>query len=209
MIKNFREMKKAADCQMNARRHKRDEEGRVVIQMNVKDDGTFLSEFSENATPVISSEVAEFIENETNAVLPNEEFTLQIYNDCIDEKEEVTYKAAIKEYYMQKYIANEQEIKRNRFAVFWLGLAGILVLAAEIVFDRYIGNAIWTSVIDIIAWVLLWEAVDIGVLETRVMSIKRKRYLAYLSMKVEYMPVEKSLKSESKNYEEKNNNKKE
>ena len=209
MIKNFREMKKEADCQMNARRHKRDEEGRVVIQMNVKDDGNFLSEFSENATPVISSEVAEFIENETNAVLPNEEFTLQIYNDCIDEKEEVTYKAAIKEYYMQKYIANEQEIKRNRFAVFWLGLAGILVLAAEIVFDRYIGNAIWTSVIDIIAWVLLWEAVDIGVLETRVMSIKRKRYLAYLSMKVEYLPVEKSLKSESKNYEEKNNNKKE
>lgn len=49
----------------------------------------------------------------------------------------------------------------------------------------------------------MWEAVDIGVLETRVMSIKRKRYLAYLSMKVEYMPVEKSLKSESKNYEEK------
>lgn len=203
MIKNFREMKKEADCQMNARRHKRDEEGRVVIQMNVKYDGNFLSEFSENATPVISSEVAEFIENETNAVVPNEEFTLQIYNDCIDEQEEVTYKAAIKEYYMQKYIANEQEIKRNRFAVFWLGLAGILVLAAEIIFDRYIGNAIWTSVIDIIAWVLLWEAVDIGVLETRVMSIKRKRYLAYLSMKVEYMPVEKSLKSESKNYEEK------
>lgn len=77
MIKNFREMKKAADCQMNARRHKRDEEGRVVIQMNVKDDGNFLSEFSENATPVISSEVAEFIENETNAVLPNEEFSLK------------------------------------------------------------------------------------------------------------------------------------
>ena len=197
MNRKFRERKKEADRQMKARKYKRDDSGRVIIQMNVKDDANFLSEFSESATPVISTEVAEFIENETNAVPPNEDFTLQVYNDCIDDREEKVYGAAIKEYYMQKYIANEREIKRNRFAVLLLGIAGILVLAAELIFDYRVGNALWSSVIDIVAWVLLWEAVDIGVLEARVTAIKRKRFLAYLSMKTEYIPTKKPLKSVS------------
>ena len=197
MNRKFRERKKEADRQMKARKYKRDDSGRVIIQMNVKDDANFLSEFSESATPVISTEVAEFIENETNAVPPNEEFTLQIYNDCIDDREEKVYSVAIKEYYMQKYIANEREIKRNRFAVLLLGITGIIVLAAELIFDYRVGNALWSSVIDIVAWVLLWEAVDIGVLEARVTAIKRKRFLAYLSMKTEYIPTKKPLKSVS------------
>ena len=197
MNRKFRERKKEADRQMKARKYKRDDSGRVIIQMNVKDDANFLSEFSESATPVISTEVAEFIENETNAVPPNEDFTLQVYNDCIDDREEKVYSAAIKEYYMQKYIANEREIKRNRFAVLLLGIAGILVLAAELIFDYRVGNALWSSVIDIVAWVLLWEAVDIGVLEARVTAIKRKRFLACLSMKTEYIPTKKPLKSVS------------
>ena len=197
MNRKFRERKKEADRQMKARKYKRDDSGRVIIQMNVKDDANFLSEFSESATPVISTEVAEFIENETNAVPPNEDFTLQVYNDCIDDREEKVYSAAIKEYYMQKYIANEREIRRNRFAVLLLGIAGILVLAAELIFDYRVGNALWSSVIDIVAWVLLWEAVDIGVLEARVTAIKRKRFLAYLSMKTEYIQTKKTLKSVS------------
>ena len=197
MNRKFRERKKEADRQMKARKYKRDDSGRVIIQMNVKDDANFLSEFSESATPVISTEVAEFIENETNAVPPNEDFTLQVYNDCIDDREEKVYSAAIKEYYMQKYLANDREIKRNRFAVLLLGIAGILVLAAELIFDYRVGNALWSSVIDIVAWVLLWEAVDIGVLEARVTAIKRKRFLAYLSMKTEYIPTKKPLKSVS------------
>lgn len=192
MKKVFREAKKEANRQLKARQYKRDDEGRVIIRMNVTDDGNFVSEFSENDTPVISTEVAEFIENKTNAVPLNEELTLQIYNDCIDEQEEKIYSAAIKEYYMEKYIASEREIKRNRLAVFLLGIAGIFVLLAEFIFDFRVGNPIWTSVIDIVAWVLLWEAVDIGVLEAKVLSIKKKRYLAYLSMKVEYIPIEKA-----------------
>ena len=187
MKKGLRERKKEADRQLEARKYKRAGDGRIIIQMNVKDDSNFISEFSESATPVISSEVAEFIENETNSVKPNEEFALHIYNNCIDEDEQKIYTAAFSEYYMQKYIANERDIKRNRFAVLILAIAGILVLAAKFIFDFRGVSPVWTSVVDIIAWVFLWEAVDIGVLEARVSSIKRRRYLSYLYMKIEYI----------------------
>ncbi len=135
MKNKCKETQKEAERQTKERKYKRDAEGRVILPLNVQGDDHFLSEFSKNNTPVISSEVAEFIENSTNAIPPKEALTLQIHSDCIDRDEQVIYSSAIKEYYMQQYIANEQEIRRNRRMVLLLGLVGILVLTVEILFD--------------------------------------------------------------------------
>ena len=78
--------------------YKRDNENRIVIDMTVKDDSDFLSVFSQSDTPVISSEVAEFIENSTDSILPKEQLTLRIHSDCIDDNEKVLYRESIKEY---------------------------------------------------------------------------------------------------------------
>lgn len=190
MKNKFSQVKKDADIQMKMRRRQRDEEDRVLIHMTVKNDENFLSVFSESETPVISTEVAEFIENSTHSVPPRESLTLRIHSRCIDDREKVLYKKAIKEYYMEKYIANEQELKRNRLTVLLLTMAGVATLAAALLFDYHIGNAIWSEVIDIVAWVFLWEAVDIGVFENRMARSKKLRYLAFLSMKVAYVEDE-------------------
>ena len=71
----------------DSRRFQRDDENRVIINMTVKDDSNFLSVFSQSDTPVINTEVAEFIENSTNSVLPKEQLTLRIHSDCIDDTE--------------------------------------------------------------------------------------------------------------------------
>ena len=42
-----------------------DAEGRVIIPMTVRDDSDFLSPFSEGATPLISTDVAEYLEEKT------------------------------------------------------------------------------------------------------------------------------------------------
>ena len=189
MGKRYKEIKKEVLLQMKKRAYQKGADGRAVIHMNVNNDDGFLSEFSVSETPVISSSVAEFIENSTRSIPPKEELTLMIHSDCIDDGEKQVYGSAIKEYYLQRYIETEEELKRNRLIVFLLGLAGVLVLAAGIIFDYQVGNLIWSEVIDIVAWVLLWEATDIGLLGSRGLRQKKKRYLSYLSMNVEYAPT--------------------
>ena len=179
MKESFRKIKKRVDKELSVRRYERDVENRMIINMTVKDDSDFLSVFSENETPVISTNVADFIENSTHALPPKEEFTLRIYSNCIDDEEKTDYQKAIKEYYAEKYIANEKELKRNIFLVFVLMLVGIFVLA----FAFQVDHAIWAEVIDIAAWVFLWEAVDISAFLNRSLRLKRKRYIAYMSMK--------------------------
>ncbi len=180
------DMKKELSRQKKARQYQRDEEGRILISMNVKDDTGFLSEFSESSTPVISSQVAEFIENSTSFIAPGEPLTLRICSDCIDAQEKELYQSAIREYYLQKYLTNQQEIKRNRLLALLLGVVGVLVLAAELIYDFCVGNAMWTEVIDIVAWVLLWEATDISLLATGGLRRKQRRFLSFLSMKIAY-----------------------
>lgn len=88
-----REIKARLSCRNTAR----DGEGRAVINMTVKDDSGFISAYSECGTPVISGEVAEFIEGATHALRPNELLTLRIHSDCIDEVEKELYREARQE----------------------------------------------------------------------------------------------------------------
>lgn len=173
--------------QTQGRRQKLDCDGNIIVNMTVKNDDDFLSVYSTNEVPVISSEVAEFLENSTDSALPRDSFTLRIYSDCIDEAEKEEYASAIKEYYAEKYLANKNERKRNGIVITALSILGILVLALAFQID----HAVWSEVVDIAAWVLLWEAVDIGVFKNREKSLLSRRYKAFMSMKAEFYPLEK------------------
>lgn len=166
-----------------------DDDGRAIINMTVRDDSNFLSAFSVNHTPVISDDVAVFIETATVPLLPKTKITLRIHSDCIDENEKKIYSAAISDYYRRHFTANRREIRRNAFLSLFLALSGIAVLFSIFLFADIIGDGVWNEVIDIIAWVFLWEAADLHFLESHSLRTKRKRYLSYMGMKVEYYPL--------------------
>ena len=186
-MKQNKEIKREAKRQSSERKYKRDADGRVIINMTVKDDTDFLSVFSIGDTPVISSEVAEFLESSTHSVLPKEQLALRIHSNCIDDNEKEEYRQAIKEYYTERYTANKRELKRNTMIALLLTLAGVVALVAAFLIEHQTANPIWTEVVDIIAWVFLWEAVDISAFKNRGLRLKRFRCLAFMSMKIEYI----------------------
>ena len=177
--------KVAAILERDSRSSKYDAEGHAIIDMTVKDDSDFLSVYSASDTPVISTEVAEFIENSTHSISPKTQLTLRIHSDCIDEQEQRDYPAGIRQYYTEKYMATKSEARFNLMAVLLLMLAGVIALILVFRIEHHI----WSEVIDIAAWVFLWEAVDIGVFKNREINLKRKRYRSYITMKVEYTPL--------------------
>lgn len=160
-------------------------DGRAIIDMSVKDDSEFLSPYSKHTTPVISSDVANFIEDAASTLPPKQQITLRIHSDCIDDNEKVIYKEAISEYYAQRYIASKNELRFNSIAFILLTLAGILTLILAFAVNSHI----WSEIIDIAAWVFLWEAVDIFFFKRRRSNIERNRYLSYMLIKVEYFPL--------------------
>lgn len=170
------------------------EEERTVIRMIVKNDDSFLSLFSASETPVISTEVADFIENSTVSIPPAAPLALHIYSNCIDEAEKREYGRAIYAYYAERYRANERERGRNRRIVLLLALVGILFLSIALFLD-YSNCFLWAEVMDVAAWVFLWEAVDIGAFRNRDLRLNRMRYRSYMTMSMTYYPLEEQKKA--------------
>lgn len=164
-------------------------DNQAVINMVVKDDENFLSVFSETETPVISNEVADFIETSAKAITPNKKLTLKIKSDCIDNQEKELYKKAIKEYYREKCVASSRELNKSNLIALFLTIAGIFVLALAFLLEQNMPISFWAELVDIVAWVFLWEAVDIFCFKTRMMRLQIKKYMSFTSMKIEYLPL--------------------
>lgn len=186
MKKQRKRIKKEIHKNLYTHKRNRDKDGRIILNMTVKDDTNFLSDFSIGDSPVINSKVADFIEKSTYAILPDEPLLLNIYSDCIDDKEKEEYTRAIKEYYTEHYLSNKRELKRNRVLAIILALLGTLILASAFIIEHFTASVFWTEVVDIIAWAILWEAIDISAFKNKKIRVNNSRYLSYLSMKIEY-----------------------
>lgn len=164
----------------------RDADGRYIVNLNVTDDSNFLSVFSVSEHPVISSEVAEFLDFNTQLLPPEADIVLRIHGDCVDENEQRIYPAAIRQYYQEQQIVAAKELRRNRIIALFLGAIGVLCLSAMLATSSFFPNEVWPEVMDVVAWVFLWEAVDIYFFKSRELKARVKRCAAYCRMKVEY-----------------------
>ena len=163
-----------------------DGDGRLIINMNVKDDTNFLSVYSMTDSPVISSDVAAFIESATETADSNEKITLKIHSREIDEEEKQIYDKAIRTYYKERAVAVSKELHRNNLIAVLLLLLGALVLTGAVIISYTVSSAVWSEIIDIIAWVLIWESADITLFKNGGLRIKKKRFSAFVDMKIEY-----------------------
>ena len=189
MKKELKAARAAADEQLATRGIQLDSEGRAVITLTANDDSDFLSPYSENDTPVITEEVAEIIRSRAEGTAKNAPLTVRIKSSCIDEEEKVLYRTAIKEYFTEAYIKNETVHKKNRFTVVTLSVLGILVLGIYILLSSLPHFAVWSEVVNIVAWVLLWEAVDIGVFHSSGLRHEKNLILRLLSARIEYVDL--------------------
>lgn len=160
-----------------------------TINMTVLTDDDFLSPYSETSTPVISSEVADFLENSAKGFHLNDKLALNVYSNCVDDSEQTLYPKAIKNYFTTQLKSLEMELKRNALTVVLFTLIGIAGLVFMILYSHFWDNEVWAECIDIFAWVFLWEAVDQFFIQRKILHRKKKRIIAFCEMTVTFLPL--------------------
>lgn len=186
MSRAFREARQQAKQRSAEHRHRRDDYGRVIVDMTVNDDTNFLSVFSASNNPVISAEVAEFIEASTRSILPKDQITMRIHSSCIDDDEKEIYRSAIREYYLEQYSASRRTMQRSSISIVVLGVIGVLILALGVLLERSAVGIVLARVVEIAAWVLIWEAVHQCAFRRQELRVHKLRCLSFLSMNIEF-----------------------
>lgn len=159
------------------------------INMTVLNDDGFLSPYSPVSSPVVSSEVAEFLENGANKFLPKQQIRLDVCSSCIDDGEKPVYDSAIRNYFRLKLDGTELTLRRNLIISIVFTVIGILGLVAMLLVDHFFGRAIWTEIVDIFAWVFVWEAVDQYFIERRRFKLDKRKYQAFVEMNINFKDV--------------------
>ena len=158
----------------------------ACLNLNITDDSDFLSPYSPSETPLVSSEVADFLENSARAFHPRAKVDLTITGRCIDESEKSVYGDAIRNYFSLKLAETERDIKRKGLVSLIFAIVGVVALVFMIIYESFVNNAVWTECVDIFAWVFLWEAVDQFFIERSGLLLKRKRFENFVNMSIKF-----------------------
>lgn len=74
---------------------------------------------------------------------------------------------------MDKYIVDNRKLKNDKKISFFLGLIGLLILIFVIILEYQENSVLWMRVFDIVAWVFIWEAVDIMAFKCKELRINQ------------------------------------
>ena len=77
-------------------------------------------------------------------------------------------------------------MRRNLIVSVIFTVIGIVGLAAMLLLDHFFNSAIWVEVVDIFAWVFVWEAVDQFFIERRKLNIEKRKYQAFTEAEIQY-----------------------
>lgn len=154
-----------------------DDKGRAVLNINVSDDDCILSKYNDDGQEIISSDMADFVNNLVKSVPSDKEIVLDIScSKCSPEKQK-RYKKAIVNYYVNEFADKDLKIKNNSIIsllLFMIGVIGFIGLYLLKTFDAY-----WLiqDIVEVASWVFLWETVDVFFLNRGILKWKQKRYL--------------------------------
>lgn len=151
----------------------KDSEGRSIVNINISDDDGFLSVFSSDDEPVISNETSEFLEHSLGHILPSAVLHFVFKSDAIDEQERITYDKAIRNYYHNVYIEVSSKIRTNTMLAIIMGIISAIIFGIAVALEKMEFGIVFLNMLDVAAWVFMWEAVDIFAF--RCSDLKRKR----------------------------------
>lgn len=169
-IKQFKQLAKEIKDLSQERKEKL---GGNVLEICVADDGEFLSPYSPNGAPLISGETAEFIDHNVKRLNPSEKIEVLIKSDCISENEQPVYQDAIKNYYHAEFLQAASGLKRNTVLTVCMTITAALIFALAVVLDKFGVDSVILNMIDVVAWVFMWEAADIFFFRRSELKLKR------------------------------------
>ncbi len=188
MIHSLKEIRKYID--KSKKEIEFDGEGRAVVELRVLDDNSFLSPYSTVQCNVLSEDVSDFIEHSLGGIPLEKSLHFRICSDVITEEEQREYTKAIHRHYAKKYLDSCMEKKHLHKMAAIMTFIAVAALSLMISFTAAgIGNEVFTEIVDIFAWVFMWEAVDIFFLRCTLLRFKQQRYLRLADSKIEYLPL--------------------
>lgn len=168
-------------------------EYKSVINLTVENSDSFFSKVYMKE-PIITSEVSDVICNDKFAIRWSGGVHINIVSK--ENLDATTCKNAINEYFKSKYINTYRKHKVAYLVALMFLVLGVITFGLLFALSNSINLGLWEEVIDVVAWVFVWEACDIFVIQG---IIDRQEHIIYRNLsKASVSIIEQNVASDKK-----------
>ena len=154
----------------------------VEISVKVENSEQVFSKYSYDNKDVLNKELSEYLWDNAKLVPSHKNLQLKFFAKCPLDRTEVS--SAIKSHYKREMIETKDEIRKaNKFSFITI-ILGLISLAILFILYKKFDNYFIVTVLDITAWVFVWEAVDVFFLRRAELKQRYKRYNKLYSSKI-------------------------
>lgn len=160
--------------------------GDVAITAKVDSEAEIFSQFDFDSNEKLNDEFASYIWDKASVAPVKSEVSIKIFTTTNLKQEEVA--DAIHNKFKQDYLQIKAEKKSNLWFSFAMLVLGLLFLGLLFLSYSYFKNAYADAILEIVAWVFTWEAVDAFFLQR---AHLRKQQLILLKLYVANVEIKK------------------
>ncbi len=168
-----------------------DDEGREIVDITISDSENLLSIYNPDGKKIISTEMANVIDNSTKSTSINKDIHLRFScNSNSSEKEDI-YKQAIKNYYLNEFADKERRLHNNFLITIFVFVMAVLFLTLFFILEKV--NCPWylNYFIEIVAWVFAWETVDLIFFQRQLIRYEQRKDLQIIYAHITFLEIEK------------------
>lgn len=187
--KRIKELKSA----LKYKRHNNDfviiDDERAIINIGAENYDDIFSPYCYKGGDTLSSALVDYLQQKSNAVPYDYDLTMRFHVKNATEEKRLDIENAIKENYVNEVRGLEERMHRTTVFSMWFILFGIIFSAAYL-FLIHFASTEFTYLIDLFAWVFLWEGTDAFFLDRRVMQLNLVKAYRLATAKIEIIEFE-------------------
>ena len=134
-----------------------DENADGIIEIKITSRGQIFSAYSFSGDK-LNPEFCDFIYEKAKRAPVNEDLSVKIYADQPVNADEVG--KTLKNHYSNEYREARQDMKRVSTIALIMALFGVVTLTILVLLNYFWDNFYVSTIVEIAAWVFVWEAVD-------------------------------------------------
>jgi len=158
-----------------------DKEGRVQINVGLKDADDFFSPYAYKTYELLNSGVTEHIDMSEGQIPITESITLEIYTEeKTTNEEKKRIRSAVKRHYAEMVVSVKRQLKINTWKGLILSAIGVVILFAEAFLYAKLSNLYLDTIMAVIGWMFLWDGMEVFLWDRS--DLRRKEIKCYRLM---------------------------
>ena len=160
-----------------------DTDGRAIIEVGAENYDDIFSPYCYKGGDTLSLELVEYLKKQSGTIPLDYDLNIRFNVKNADEQKRKEIQMAVKENYEIDVLGIEQKIRGLNIMAFSLISIGVLFMVVYLILINFVPISA-TYLIDILAWVFIWEGVRAFMMDKNELKIAELKSLRLASAKV-------------------------